>query len=133
MSYVTPADKLAGLDLEIFAERDREREEARDHRAMAGHAAREAAQGAPWRCVDDGLGGGQDSAEEYPQAPPPGAKTGAGAGRGCSALAPLPTLRSAKAPGLEQTRQTFAAGAATSGTTCPHPSYTPAGTDSSSR
>lgn len=35
LGYVTPADKLAGLEKEIFAERDRKLEEAREHRAQA--------------------------------------------------------------------------------------------------
>jgi putative transposase len=39
IGYVTPADKLAGLEREIFAERDRKLEEARARR----HAARDAA------------------------------------------------------------------------------------------
>ena len=43
LGYVTPADKLAGLDEEIFAERDRKLEEARDRRAMARRAARDVA------------------------------------------------------------------------------------------
>jgi putative transposase len=43
LGYVTPADKLAGLDLEIFAERDRKLEEARDRRAIARRAAHEVA------------------------------------------------------------------------------------------
>jgi len=43
LSYVTPADKLASLDVEIFAERDRKLEEARERRAVARRAAREVA------------------------------------------------------------------------------------------
>jgi putative transposase len=43
LGYVTPADKLAGLDVEIFAERDRKLEEARERRAVARRAAREVA------------------------------------------------------------------------------------------
>jgi transposase InsO family protein len=43
LGYVTPADKLAGLDQEIFAERDRKLEEARGRRAAARSAAREVA------------------------------------------------------------------------------------------
>jgi hypothetical protein len=35
LGYVTPADKLIGLEKEIFAERDRKLEEARERRAMA--------------------------------------------------------------------------------------------------
>jgi putative transposase len=35
IGYVTPADKLAGLDEVIFAERDRKLEEAQGHRARA--------------------------------------------------------------------------------------------------
>jgi transposase InsO family protein len=35
LGYVTPADKLAGLEHEIFAERDRKLEEARERRAQA--------------------------------------------------------------------------------------------------
>jgi hypothetical protein len=41
LSYVTPADKLAGLEVEIFAERDRKLEEARERRAAVRRAARE--------------------------------------------------------------------------------------------
>ena len=33
LGYVTPADKLTGLEKEIFAERDRKLEEARQRRA----------------------------------------------------------------------------------------------------
>ncbi len=40
IGYVTPADKLAGLDEVIFAERDRKLEEARDRRATARRAPR---------------------------------------------------------------------------------------------
>jgi transposase InsO family protein len=40
LSYVTPMDKLAGLDTAIFTERDRKLEEARDHRAAARRAER---------------------------------------------------------------------------------------------
>jgi transposase InsO family protein len=43
LSYVTPADKLAGLEVEIFAERDRKLEEARERRATVRRAAREVA------------------------------------------------------------------------------------------
>ena len=43
LSYVTPADKLASLDVEIFAERDRKLEEARERRAVARRARREVA------------------------------------------------------------------------------------------
>jgi transposase InsO family protein len=43
LRYVTPADKLAGLDSEIFAERDRKLEEARQRRAAARRATREVA------------------------------------------------------------------------------------------
>ena len=43
LGYVTPADKLAGLDVVIFAERDRKLEEARDRRAVARRAAPEVA------------------------------------------------------------------------------------------
>jgi putative transposase len=43
LGYVTPADKLAGLDVVIFAERDRKLEEARDRRAVARRAAHEVA------------------------------------------------------------------------------------------
>ena len=35
IGYVTPADKLIGLEKEIFAERDRKLEEARERRRMA--------------------------------------------------------------------------------------------------
>jgi putative transposase len=40
LGYVTPADKLIGLDVVIFAERDRKLEEARDYRARARLAPR---------------------------------------------------------------------------------------------
>lgn len=43
LGYVTPADRLAGLDTVIFKERDRKLEEARDRRAEARRAAREVA------------------------------------------------------------------------------------------
>jgi putative transposase len=43
LGYVTPADKLAGLEPVIFAERDRKLEEAREQRAHARRAAREVA------------------------------------------------------------------------------------------
>jgi hypothetical protein len=39
LGYVTLPDKLAGLDVVIFAERDRKLEEARDRRAVARRAA----------------------------------------------------------------------------------------------
>jgi putative transposase len=39
LGYVTPADKLAGLAEEVFAERDRKLEEARERRAKARRAA----------------------------------------------------------------------------------------------
>jgi hypothetical protein len=39
LGYVTPADKLAGLDVAIFAERDRKLDEARDRRAVTRRAA----------------------------------------------------------------------------------------------
>ena len=35
IGYVTPADKLAGLEEVIFAERDRKLEEARERRRLA--------------------------------------------------------------------------------------------------
>jgi hypothetical protein len=35
LSYVTPVDKLAGLEEVIFAESDRKLEEARERRAVA--------------------------------------------------------------------------------------------------
>jgi hypothetical protein len=35
IGYVTPADKLAGLETVIFAERDRKLEEARERRKTA--------------------------------------------------------------------------------------------------
>jgi hypothetical protein len=41
--YVTPADKLIGLEGEIFAERDRKLEEARERRRMARRSSREVA------------------------------------------------------------------------------------------
>jgi transposase InsO family protein len=43
LGYITPADKLAGRETEIFAERDRKLEEARERRAVARRAAREVA------------------------------------------------------------------------------------------
>lgn len=43
LGYVTPLDKLAGLDAAIFAERDRKLEEARMRRRAAWQAARSAA------------------------------------------------------------------------------------------
>ena len=43
LGYVTPADKLIGLEKEIFAERDRKLEEARERRARARREAREVA------------------------------------------------------------------------------------------
>ena len=43
LGYVTPADKLIGLEKEIFAERDRKLEEARERRAMARCGSREVA------------------------------------------------------------------------------------------
>jgi transposase InsO family protein len=43
LGYVTPMDKLAGLEPVIFAERDRKLEEAREARRRARHAAREVA------------------------------------------------------------------------------------------
>jgi transposase InsO family protein len=38
IGYVTPADKLNGLEKQIFEERDRKLEEARDRRALSRHA-----------------------------------------------------------------------------------------------
>jgi putative transposase len=43
LRYITPADKLAGLEEEIFAERDRKLEEARARRSAARQSAREVA------------------------------------------------------------------------------------------
>ena len=43
IGYITPADKLNGLDTVIFAERDRKLEEARQRRQQARQAAREVA------------------------------------------------------------------------------------------
>lgn len=43
LGYVTPADKLIGLEKEIFAERDRKFEEARERRATARRGSREVA------------------------------------------------------------------------------------------
>jgi transposase InsO family protein len=43
IGYVTPADKLNGLDTVIFAERDRKLEEARRRRQLSRRAAREVA------------------------------------------------------------------------------------------
>ncbi len=43
IGYLTPADKLAGLEEVIFAERDRKLEEARERRQRARQAARKVA------------------------------------------------------------------------------------------
>jgi transposase InsO family protein len=43
LGYITPMDKLAGLEPEIFAERDRKLEQAREARRRARHEAREVA------------------------------------------------------------------------------------------
>ena len=43
IGYLTPADKLNGLEQVIFDERDRKLEEARQRRQQARHAAREVA------------------------------------------------------------------------------------------
>ena len=43
LGYITPADKLNGLDAVIFAERDRKLEEARERRTQARRAATEVA------------------------------------------------------------------------------------------
>jgi putative transposase len=43
LGYITPADKLNGLEQMIFAERDRKLEEARARRAATRHSAREVA------------------------------------------------------------------------------------------
>ncbi len=43
LGYVTPMDKLAGLDATIFAERDRKLEEARETRRRLRRASREVA------------------------------------------------------------------------------------------
>jgi putative transposase len=43
LGYVTPADKLTGLEQEIFAERDRKLEEARERRRVARRSSREVA------------------------------------------------------------------------------------------
>jgi putative transposase len=43
LGYVTPADKLIGLEKEIYAERDRKLEEARQSRATARRGSREVA------------------------------------------------------------------------------------------
>ena len=43
LGYVTPADKLTGLEKEIFAERDRKLEEARERRATVRHGSHEVA------------------------------------------------------------------------------------------
>jgi putative transposase len=40
LGYVTPADKLTGLEQEIFAERDRTLEEARERRRIARRSSR---------------------------------------------------------------------------------------------
>ena len=41
MGYVTPADKLAGIEKDIFAERDRKLEEARERRQVARQSQRQ--------------------------------------------------------------------------------------------
>jgi putative transposase len=43
LGYVTPADKLTGLEKEIFAERDRKLEEARQRRATVRRGSQEVA------------------------------------------------------------------------------------------
>ena len=43
LGYVTPADKLIGLEKEIFAERDRKLDEVRERRATARCSSREVA------------------------------------------------------------------------------------------
>jgi hypothetical protein len=43
LGYVTPADKLIGLEQEMFAERDRKLEEARARRRMARRSSQEVA------------------------------------------------------------------------------------------
>ena len=43
LGYVTPADKLIGLEKEIFAERDRKLEEARQRRATVRRGSQELA------------------------------------------------------------------------------------------
>jgi transposase InsO family protein len=43
LGYITPADKLNGLEEMIFAERDRKLEEARARRAATRHSTREVA------------------------------------------------------------------------------------------
>ena len=43
LGYVTPADKLTGLEKEIFAERDRKLEEARERRTTVRHGSQEVA------------------------------------------------------------------------------------------
>ena len=43
LGYVTPADKLIGLEKEVFAERDRKLEEARERRAVARRGSQEVA------------------------------------------------------------------------------------------
>ena len=43
LGYVTPADKLTGLEKEIFAECDRKLEEARQRRATVRHGSQEVA------------------------------------------------------------------------------------------
>jgi transposase InsO family protein len=43
LGYVTPADKLIGLEKEIYAERDRKLEEARERRQMARRSSRHVA------------------------------------------------------------------------------------------
>jgi transposase InsO family protein len=47
LGYVTPADKLAGRESAIFAERDRKLEAARERRQAKRHAARSAAVDTP--------------------------------------------------------------------------------------
>jgi hypothetical protein len=52
IGYISPADKLAGRDRLIFAERDRELEAARERRRAAREASRPSNGSMPGRCTD---------------------------------------------------------------------------------
>jgi putative transposase len=90
IGYLTPADKLNGLEKLVFDERDRKLEEARARRQQARRAAREACPAAP-----GALGSGSTWTEDRatqrcdPSADP-GAETGVGAKH---RFAPLPSSR----------------------------------------
>jgi len=60
LGYITPADKLAGREATIYAQRDRKLEAAREQRQAKQHAVRSAAVAPPALANQDGmdLGGG---------------------------------------------------------------------------